>query len=147
MMDERLSGRRYINGSYGELWWDGEKIAGINKFELKLTPEREDVPGDGLDMDAKIVAIKVEGSFTVKKLHSRAVDKLIKNWLQGLDPRSTIIAKLSDPDAYGSERVTIENVWFNETAIIQFEKKKVTEEEYKFGCTASGIRFDELIRG
>ncbi len=77
-MDERLSGRRYINGSYGELWWDGEKIAGINKFELKLTPEREDVPGDGLDMDAKIVAIKVEGSFTVKNCIQGLLISLLK---------------------------------------------------------------------
>ncbi len=144
-MDKRLEGRRYINGSWGELWWDGEKIAGISKFELKITPEREDVPGDGLDMDSKIVALKVEGSFTVKKIYSRSVDKLVKNWLQGLDPRSTLIGKLADPDTYGSERVTISNVWFNESAIMQFEKKKTVEEEYKFGCTASGIRFDELI--
>lgn len=144
-MDKRLEGRRYINGSWGELWWDGEKVAGLSKFELKITPEREDVFGDGLDIDSKITALKVEGSFTVTKLYSRAVDKLVKAWLEGLDPRAKLIGKLSDPDAFGSERVSIGNTWFSEATILQFEKKKVTQEEYKFGATASSIKFEELI--
>ena len=128
-MSKKYRGRNVVSGSWGELWWDGEKLAILNKFELKTTPERVDIPGEGLDIDSKIVAVKAEGSFSVKKL----------------DPRSELIGKLDDPDAFGAERVSVRNVWFNEISIMSFEKKKEVDEEYKFGCTASDIVYEESI--
>ena len=146
MSVNKLRGNRVINGSFGELWWDGEKLLDVSKFEAKITAEREDVVQAGtLDIDSKLVALKGEGSFTVKRVYSRVLKKLINEWKKGIDPRSTLIGKLSDPDAYGSERVAITNVWFSDANIMSFENKKVVEEELKFGFTASDVEVQELI--
>lgn len=144
-MNNKFRGNRVVSGSWGELWWDGEKIFDVSKFELKVTTEREDVPGEGLDMDSKLVGLKGEGSFSIKKVYSRGINKLVKAWLEGIDPRSGLIATLDDPDAFGAERVSVNNVWFEEATIMQFEKKKTIEEEYKFGFTPSDVNFEELI--
>ena len=144
-MSKKYRGRNVVSGSWGELWWDGEKLAILNKFELKTTPERVDIPGEGLDIDSKIVAVKAEGSFSVKKLYSKNTKRFLEAWNQGLDPRSELIGKLDDPDAFGAERVSVRNVWFNEISIMSFEKKKEGDEEYKFGCTASDIVYEESI--
>ena len=56
---KKLLGKRFISGSWGELWWDGEKILEVSKFEAKVTAEREDVnQGGTLDVDSKLVGLK-----------------------------------------------------------------------------------------
>ncbi len=144
-MNKKYRGRNVVSGSWGELWWDGDKLAILNKYEIKATPERVDIPGEGLDIDSKIVAVKVEGSFSVKKLYSKNAKRFVEAWKQGLDPRSELIGKIDDPDALGAERVSVRNVWLNEIAIMNFEKKKEVDEEYKFGCTLSDIDYEESI--
>ncbi len=143
---KKLLGKRFISGSWGELWWDGEKILEISKFEAKVTTEREDVnQGGTLDVDSKLVGLKGEGSFTIKKVYSRTLKKLIESWKQGIDPRSKLITKLHDPDSFGSERALFNNVWFIDGTIMNFESKKLVEEELKFGFTPSDVEFQELI--
>ena len=39
----KLRGNRVISGSWGELWWNNDKIFDVSKFEAKVTAEREDV--------------------------------------------------------------------------------------------------------
>lgn len=143
---KKLTGKRFISGSWGELWWDGEKILEISKYEAKVVTEREDVnQGGTLDIDSKLVGLKGEGSFTVKKVYSRTVKKLIESWTKGIDPRSKLITKLDDPDSFGTERVVLNNVWFSDGSIMNFESKKLVEEEFKFGFTPSDVEFQELI--
>ncbi len=146
MSAEKLRGNRIISGSWGSLWLDGDRVIDIVKFEAKLSTEREDItlPGS-MDIDSKLVALKGEGTMTTKKVYSREWDKFAKKWLEGLDPRSKIIAKLSDPDSFGTERVIINNVWFIGVDIMNFESKKPIEQELKFGFTASDLQFVESI--
>lgn len=142
----KLRGNRVISGSWGELWWNNDKIFDVSKFEAKVTAEREDViQGGSLDIDSKLVSLKGEGSFTCKRVYSRGIKNLIDYWIQGKDPRSVLIGKLDDPDSYGAERVVLNNVWFIDGTIMNFESKKLIEEELKFGFTPSDVEFQELI--
>ena len=142
----KLRGNRVISGSWGELWWNNDKIFDVSKFEAKVTAEREDViQGGSLDIDSKLVALKGEGSFTCKRVYSRGIKNLIDYWIQGKDPRSVLIGKLDDPDSYGAERIVFNNVWFSEAIIMTFEGKKVTEEEFKFNFTVSDVDFQQII--
>ncbi|WP_243677722.1 phage tail tube protein, partial [Clostridioides difficile] len=63
--------------------------------------------------------------------------KLLEAWKNGEDPRSTLTSKVKDPSTPGkqAETVTINNVWFNELALSQFEKGGKIEEELSFGFT------------
>lgn len=145
-MVNKIPGYRQINGSWGQLWWDGELVYEVESFEAKLTPEREDVYQAGsLDVDSKMTALKGEGSFKVKKVFSRGINKLLDAWKNGKDVRCQLIGKLADPDAYGSERCVINNVWFNELTLMQFELKQKLEREFPFGFTASDVDFPDTI--
>jgi len=50
----------------------------------------------------------------------------------GVVPDINIVGKLADPDAYGAERVAINEVTFNEFTLMQFEQKTVLTEELPF---------------
>jgi len=142
----KVPGKRQISGTWGELWWDGEKVFEINLFEAKAIPSREDVLQAGsVDVDSKMLNLKGEGNMRVKKVFSRGVTKLLDAWKKGQDPRGQFIGKLDDPDAYGPERVVINNVWFNELTLMQFETGQKLEREYPFGFTVSDVDFPDLI--
>ena len=141
----KMPGYRQINGVWGHIWWDGELVAEIDEFESKVVAEREDVAmAGGLDVESKITSLKGEGTMKLKKVFSRGIKKLMKAWQEGKDPRSQLVGKLADPDAYGSERVVINNVWFNELTLMQFAKGVLTR-EYPFGFTPSDVEFPDRI--
>jgi hypothetical protein len=142
----QLRGNRQVNGSWGQLWWDNELVFELESYEAKVTTEREDVV-IGMDVDSKLIGLKGEGTFKVKKVFSRGKQALLEAWKRGEDPRSKLVGKIKDPDTIGkqSERVSIGNVWFNELTLMQFELKKKLEEEYKFGFTPSDASFMDTI--
>ncbi len=142
----KIRGNNQINGTWGQVWWNGELIFELESFEAKVIAEREDVV-IGMDKDSKLVGLKGEGSMKVKKVFSRGKKKFLDAWKKGEDPRSTLVSKLKDPDTVGkqSERVSIGNVWFDELTLIQFEQGKKGEDEYKFGFTASDADFIDTI--
>ena len=71
---EVIRGNKTLSGTWGELWINGEKIFEFSKIEMKVTANREDVQL-GIDVDSKITGLKGEGSYTVKKVYTRALEK------------------------------------------------------------------------
>ena len=144
MMAKKITGKRVINGKFGKVWWDGELLAEIQGFESKMTVNREEVPFTGeMAPDSKITGVSMEGTMKLKKVYSRGQRKLVEAYLRGEDPRSTIVAGLDDPDAYGAERVCLGNVWFNEVTLMAFEDGTLGEEEIPFGFT--DVKYLDLI--
>ena len=82
-------GRRRWNGNHGRVWWDGELLFEISKFECKVTANREDVI-IGNSLDSKVVGLKGEGSFTIKMVINRNINKYLEEWKAGHDPRATV---------------------------------------------------------
>ena len=119
-------GRRRWNGNHGRVWWDGELLFEISKFECKVTAQREDVI-IGNSVDSKVVGLKGEGSITIKSVINRNINAYLEEWKNGHDPRATIVGLLEDPDAVEGqvERCSIDNVWFNELTLMSFEKGNV----------------------
>lgn len=144
--DVKYRGRRRWNGSHGHLWWDGELIFEIAKYECKVTAEREDVIV-GNSKDSKIVVLAGDGNFTIKSVINRNLSKMLEAWKDGTDPRATLVADIDDPDAVDgqAERVSVDNVWFNELTLMAFEKGKVVEKDFTFGFTPEDATFIETI--
>lgn len=144
--DVAYRGRRRWNGSHGKVWWDGELLFEISKFECKVTANREDVL-IGNSVDSKIVSLQGEGSFTVKSVINRNINAYLEEWKAGHDPRATLVGLIDDPDAVdgGKERCSIDNVWFNELMLMSFEKGQVVEKEFPFGFTPEDARFIETV--
>lgn len=132
----RPSAPRVMNGTYGMLYWDGEPIYEVSSFEATLKLNRETITFAG-DMaeDSKLTGTAGEFSFKIKKIFSRGQQKLAGEIKNGRDVRSQFIGKLDDPDAYGSERIVLENCWFSDLTLMTFEGGKVGEEEFSGGFT------------
>ena len=144
--DVKYRGRRRWNGSHGRVWWDGELLFEIAKFEAKVTADREDVL-IGNSKDSKITSLTGEGSFTIKSVINRNINRYLEEWKNGHDPRATLVGLIDDPDAVEGqkERSIIDNVWFNELVLLAFEKGQVVEKEFTFGFTPQDANFVETV--
>lgn len=141
-----IRGNQTISGAFGTLWVDNEKVMEVKKFEAKVIANRVEVQL-GLSVDSKIVGLKGEGTFEVAKVYSRA-KKIFEAWKKGEDKRGRIISKISDPDTPGKqeERVSFDNVWFNELTIASFSKGEVIGESFPFGFTPNDAEYENEIK-
>ena len=146
MSEERLRGKSIVSGAFGTMWLDNKKIMELVDVNVKVTAERVDVQL-GLSVDSKIVSLKGEGSYKIKKVYTRAAT-VLENWKKGNDIRVKITTKIEDPDSLGKqiERVSIDNVWYNSIDLIKITKGEITEEEYPFGFTPDDAKFEEEIK-
>lgn len=143
-MANNITGNRHLSGTWGELWYNGIKIAEANKLDVKITVNREDIQV-GLDVDTKIVGLKGEGTISLVKAFSR-FEAVRAEIAKGKDPRGTIITKLKDPDAHNeqTERYQIGNVALNEFTV-GWEKGTVCKQEMPFGFTPTDmINLDQI---
>lgn len=143
---EILRGNQTMSGAYGTIWVDNEKVMEVKKFESKVIANRVDVQL-GLSVDSKIVGLKGEGSFEVTKVYSRA-KKIFESWIKGEDKRARIVSKISDPDSPGKqeERVSFDNVWFNELTLASFTKGEVVGDTFPFGFTPEDTGFESEVK-
>lgn len=142
-----IRGNKVLSGTWGEIWVDGVPIIELKKIEAKVSANREEVQM-GIDIDSKMTGLKGEISITINKTYSNYND-VMKNYVQGKDVRSQVIAKLADPDAVDSqqERWSFDNVWWNDIPLFVAEKGALIEEELTGGFTPSdAVNLDTIKR-
>ena len=74
------------------------------------------------------------GDFLLR-VASRQPHRFGHNIKNGHQTVCTIVAKLSDPDAIGDERVVIRDATFDKLTLMDWEAKKLTEDSYDFTFT------------
>ncbi|MGL4569316.1 MAG: phage tail tube protein [Fusobacteriaceae bacterium] len=144
--DRRLRGNEVLTGSYGQMWIDNQKVAEFKEVEAKVAADREDVI-IGISKDSKVVSLSGTGSFTLEKVYTRA-NAILKDWIKGKDKRVKLTFKLEDPDAVGGqiERVTLDNVWFNEIDLAKFSTGAKVGETFTFGFTPEDAEYEDIIK-
>ncbi|MFM9535695.1 phage tail tube protein [Lysinibacillus sp. IITD104] len=129
----KLKSNRVINGTYGSVWVNNEKWLDIEEFEAKVTIDYEDVNmAEDPATHKKQTGWSGEGNLKLKKVYSRGAKLLAEAVKKGMTPEVNIVGKLADPDAFGSERVAINEVTFNEFMLMQFAQKTIGAEELPF---------------
>ena len=129
----KVNSNKQINGTFGSVWVNNEKWLDIDAFEAKVTIEYEDVNmAEDLATHKKMTGWSGEGTTTVKKIYSRGANLLAEAVKRGILPDINIVGTLADPGAYGSERVAINEVTFNEFMLLKFEQKTLGTEELPF---------------
>ena len=114
--------KRVINGTWGEVCLDTEKIGECYGLQAKMSFKKEKVAQCGkLGSDTKIVGFDGTGSLKMHKVNSRMASKVLADIKEGKDIRFTIISKLADPDSYGTERVALKGVSFDDLTIADWE--------------------------
>ena len=134
-MDSYLP-ENFINGTYGEVWVDGDYMAEVIGLEAKVSLEKTDVNQVGtLAKGYKVTGIDCKGTLKMNKVSSYFIKKLSNNLKKGKTVSVTIISKLADPDAFGAERVELLGCTFDELTLANWEAKKLGEESIAFTFT------------
>lgn len=129
----KRNAKRVINGTHGAAWINGEKLFDLESIELKVNIEYEDVYfSEDTGKHRKFMGWTGEGSLVVKKIFSRGASLLAKGVKSGQMPEFTITTKLADPDAYGTERISVSEVTFNEFLLSKIEQRALLTEELGF---------------
>ena len=127
------SAKRVMSGTHGELWYDGEKVAEVYKFQAKVTLNKEDINMCGVMWtDSKVKSISGKGSMGLHKANTRMGIKIGDAISRGEDVRGTLISKLDDPDAFGAERVAIKDVSMDDLTLADWEAAATGKVECPF---------------
>jgi hypothetical protein len=125
--------KRIMNGSFGELWLDGDYVGEVYKAQAKVEFTKEEIKQCGMFFtDDKVVGCRGTGSLTMHKVNSRMAIKMAKMIRDKKDVRCTLISKLADPDAYGAERISLSGVQFDDITLFDWEAQKPLETETPF---------------
>ena len=125
--------KRICNGTFGEIWLDGDYVWEVKKAQAKVEYNKEEIKQCGMFFtDSKVVGCKGTGSLTLFKVSSRMGQKLASMVKNKQDARFTVISKLADPDAYGAERVSLEGVQFDDLTLFDWEAQTPGEVEAPF---------------
>ena len=131
-----IDARRIMDGTYGEVWLDDAQISECKGLQAKIEFQREDVKLCGQNaIDSKINGWKGTGSLKLFKVNSRIAYALADYFEDGKDIRFSIISKLKDPDAAGTERVKLKGVTFGDLMLADWEAATVGEVEVSFQFT------------
>lgn len=117
--------KNVINGTWGEVWLDGDKLSECTGLQAKVTLTKTDVNMAGrLAKSSKVTGWEGKGTLKMLKINSRILMKTINNIKKGKETTCTIISKLADPDSFGSERIVLKNVTIDELTLADWEVKK-----------------------
>lgn len=122
-----------VNGTFGKVYVNGNKLANIKSFEAKLTLEYEEIDiAEDMGKHQKFMGYAGEGTMTLHKVDSYIL-KLMKDDLKaGKVPDIMIVGSVADPSALGTERIQLDEVTFDELTLLKFEQKTIGEEEVPF---------------
>ena len=130
------SPERTINGTFGSLWVDDYFLSEVTGLEAKVSLEKTEVNQVGsLAKGYKVTGIDCKGTIKLNKVTSYFINLLSENIKNGKTTTCTIISKLDDPDAFGSERVKLTGCTFDELTLANWEAKKLGEESIPFSFT------------
>ena len=128
--------KRICNGTFGELWLDGDYVGECYKAQAKVEFTKEEIKQCGTFFtDNKVVGCKGTGSLTMHKVNSRMAIKVANMVRNKQDVRFTVISKLADPDAFGAERCAVYGVSFDDLTLFDWEAGAVGESEHPFTFT------------
>lgn len=129
--------KRVINGTFGEVWIDGDYMAEAVALEAKVSLEKTEVNQTGtLAKGYKVTGIEGKGTLKLNKVSSYFLVKMSDKIKAGKTVTATIISNLADPDAFGAERVQLDGCVFDELTLANWEAKKNGEESIPFSFSS-----------
>lgn len=130
------SGERVMNGTFGEVWLDGEKVSECFGLDARVDFDKEEVAICGkMGTDTKLMGYKGTGTVKMHKTNSRMLQKISSDVKRGINPRLQILSALKDPAAYGAERVLIKDAAFDDLTLANWEAKQKGTVECPFTFT------------
>ena len=124
---------RVINGTFGECWIDDDYMAEATALEATVKLDTTEVTRTGtLEKGYKVTGITCSGTVKLNKVSSYMLNKIGSNLKAGKATRATIITNIEDPEAFGAERIRLDDVVFTEIKLADGEAGKLLEESIPF---------------
>lgn len=122
-----------INGTWGELWFDGEYLAQVTACKAEVGFKKTAITQCQSLIDGqKITGLEPKGELKMHHINSFVMNKVGALVKAGKTPTHTIISNVSDPDAIGAERVAFYYCVLDKTVLADWEAGKTGEESYSF---------------
>lgn len=133
---DKFESQRVMSGTQGEIWIEGKYMAEVTAFKVEVKLIKEEV-NQVKTMFKQYKVVGCEGTGNVKMNHvsSYFINLMADNIRKGRQTVVSIRAKLDDPDAVGREEVIIRDATFDKLTLMDWEAKKLTEDDYDFTFT------------
>lgn len=120
------------NGTYGEVWVNGNYLAETKSFRAEVNCNYEAVPQARDLMDGqKLTGLEGQGELVLHKVSSYVMNLLSKSLKAGKVPDITIIGKIDDPShRTGTDCAVSLQIRKDDSG--DWERKKIGEESYSF---------------
>ena len=133
MATKEFSAEQVINGTWGEVWYDGEYLGELISCKAEVGYKKQAVTQVKKMADGqKIVGLEPKGEIKFHHVNSMVLKKEQEAVKAGKTPTHTIISNVSDPDAVGSERMAYYNCVLDKMVLADFESGKLGERSYAF---------------
>lgn len=125
--------RNVINGTFGECWIDNDYMAEAIGLKAKIKLDTTEVKMTGtLSKGTKVTGKSGSGTVKLNKISSYFIKRMDADLKAGKATRATIITNLEDPEAFGAEKIALNNCVFTELTIADWEAGKLCEESVPF---------------
>lgn len=133
---DSMNAQQVMSGTEGEVWIDGDYMAQATAFKAVANLIKQEVNQvKKRGKQYKTTGWEGKGSIKMNHVSSYMIDKMAQNIKDGHQTVCTIVAKMSDPDAIGAERVVIRDATLDSLTLMDWEAKKLTDESYDFTFT------------
>lgn len=133
---DSMNAQQVMSDTEGEVWIDGDYMAQATAFKAVANLIKQEVNQvKKRGKQYKTTGWEGKGSIKMNHVSSYMIDKMAQNIKDGHQTVCTIVAKMSDPDAIGAERVVIRDATFDSLTLMDWEAKKLTDESYDFTFT------------
>lgn len=122
-----------INGTWGEVWFDGEYLAQVTACKTEVSFKKTAITQCQSLIDGqKITGLEPKGEIKMHHINSFVMNKVGAAVKAGKTPTHTIISNVNDPDALGAERVAYYYCVLDKLILADWEAGKNCEESYSF---------------
>lgn len=132
-MPKEFKGEQVINGTFGEMWIDGEYMAQVISLKAEVTQKKTAIAMvQHLQEGQKMTGLEQKGEVKFHKINSTLMKKMSEYFKRGKMMTCTIVSNINDPDSAGAERVALYGCLFDKVSLIDWEAGKMGEESYSF---------------
>lgn len=135
-----MKASQLINGTYGTVSYDGDKVAECLSFKAKTEYDKEeiDIPGEMMT-DYFPVGASGTGSMEIYKISSQFINAYDDAVMAGQDPRCTLVSKVVSKNSGKEERIQFTGVSFDDTTFADWAQKTVGKVTLPFTYTGKNI--------
>lgn len=133
---DKFNAQQVMSGTQGEIWIDGKYMAEVTAFNAEVKLVKEEVNQvKTMFKQYKITGCEGTGNVKMNHVSSYFINLMADNIRNARQTVVTIRVKLDDPDAVGREEIIIRDATFDKLTLMDWEAKKLTEDDYDFTFT------------